>query len=360
VAKGYKALWCISLGLLGLLLGLTACGGGGGGGGDAAPYNPLWISIDTQNLDMVVTTSQVELRDSAYCDACPPSEAAFGYCPPILPPRSSAVTVSWTNLTTGARGTAGNAISGSCACLFSNCMTVYGNHWAVYDLPLAIGENVIEIRVSYGGNAATDTVSFTRIPAASQGLVATAGKGEVTLQWNSVAAATSNNLYWSTSSPLTKATATKITGVASPYLHTGLTDNVTYYYAVSAVNGANESPLSSIVLVTPGWQAEILAATAATADQRETSIAIDVSSNVQSHYAFNECTHYATAGSITYCDSYGYYNNYLTNAPGAWISQALDASPYVDANIAVAVDETVHVGYTASHGVSHAVRVAGA
>jgi hypothetical protein len=195
VAKGYKALWCISLGLLGLLLELTACGGGGGGGGDAAPYNPLWISIDTQNLDMVVTTSQVELRDSAYCDACPPSEAAFGYCPPILPPRSSAVTVSWTNLTTGARGTAGNAISGSCACLFSNCMTVYGNHWAVYDLPLAIGENVIEIRVSYGGNAATDTVSFTRIPAASQGLVATAGKGEVTLQWNSVAAATSNNLY---------------------------------------------------------------------------------------------------------------------------------------------------------------------
>jgi len=358
--EGNRVQWQIPFGLLGLLLLVAACGGGGDEDDTSYSYNPLWIYIDMQNLDVVTTTSQVALYGSAYCDACPPSEGAFGFCPDIQGPQSSSVTVSWANLKTGATGPAYNAITGSCSCLFSSCMSVYGNHWGAYNVPLAIGENVIEVRASDGANAATDTVSITRTPAAAQELAATAGKGEVTLQWGSVADATSFNLYWSTSPGFTKATAARITGVASPYLHTGLTDNVTYYYAVSAVNGAYESSLSSIAQATPGWQAEIIAATTPTTDQRGTSIALDASGNVHSHYAFNECTHYTTEGWFTYCDSHSYHNSYLTNATGAWTSQVLDASSDSDANIAVDGDGTVHVGYAAFQGVNHAVRVAGA
>jgi DNA-binding beta-propeller fold protein YncE len=144
---------------------MTVCGGGGGGGG-SMPYNPLWVFIDHANLDTVVAADTVDLSGEAYCDNCPPSEAAFGYCPPIMPPQSSAVSVTWNNRTTGAAGAAVHAITGSCSCLFSYCFTSYSHKWAAYGAPLAaIGDNVIEVTASDGaGNVAADSVTFTRLP----------------------------------------------------------------------------------------------------------------------------------------------------------------------------------------------------
>jgi 6-phosphogluconolactonase (cycloisomerase 2 family) len=149
-----------------LLSALLAACGGGGGDGDAAPYNPLWIVTETQ-IPTVVTTGSLgtsQFRGSAYCgDACPPGDAAFGYCPPYsvtLP--APPVDISWSNLTTGATGQAVHAVSGSCSCLFSYCFTSYSHKWVVYDsIPLALGENVIEAKVSdLSGNTATDSVTI--------------------------------------------------------------------------------------------------------------------------------------------------------------------------------------------------------
>ena len=50
---------------------------------------------------------------------------------------------------------------------------------------------------------------------------ATAGDAQVTISWDSVDCATSYNIYWSTSSGVTKDTGTKISDVTSPYPHTG-------------------------------------------------------------------------------------------------------------------------------------------
>jgi fibronectin type 3 domain-containing protein len=88
-------------------------------------------------------------------------------------------------------------------------------------------------------------------PAAPAGVSATAGNGQVTLSWSAVTGATSYNLYFSTSTGVTKTTGTKITGVTSPYTHTGRTNGTTYYYVVTAVNAGGESAESAQVSATP-------------------------------------------------------------------------------------------------------------
>lgn len=72
-------------------------------------------------------------------------------------------------------------------------------------------------------------------------LSATGGVNQTTISWNGVNGATSYNIYWSTSSGVTPANGTKITGVTSPYVHTGLTAATTYYYVATAVNSVGES-----------------------------------------------------------------------------------------------------------------------
>ncbi len=71
------------------------------------------------------------------------------------------------------------------------------------------------------------------------------------VQWPAVVTATSYTLYWSDTSPLTKATANAIPNAVSPYKHTGLTNGKLIYYAVTALNAAGESELSSAVGAAP-------------------------------------------------------------------------------------------------------------
>jgi mono/diheme cytochrome c family protein len=104
------------------------------------------------------------------------------------------------------------------------------------------------------------------IPAAPVGVSATGGTRQVTLNWNAVSGATSYNLYFSTTTGVTTANGTKISGIASPpVVHTGLADNTTYFYVVTAVNSAGESAASAQV------QATTLAANSTTTTSSTTS-----------------------------------------------------------------------------------------
>jgi hypothetical protein len=89
------------------------------------------------------------------------------------------------------------------------------------------------------------------ITSAPTGATATASNGQVNISWNAVSGATSYNIYWSTTSGVTKTSGTKITGATSPYSHTGLTNGTTYYYIVTAVNSSGESVASVQVSATP-------------------------------------------------------------------------------------------------------------
>jgi uncharacterized repeat protein (TIGR02543 family) len=59
---------------------------------------------------------------------------------------------------------------------------------------------------------------------APAGVTATAGKSQVTISWDAVSGATSYNIYWSTTSGVTKTSGTRITGATSPYGHAGRTN----------------------------------------------------------------------------------------------------------------------------------------
>ena len=70
------------------------------------------------------------------------------------------------------------------------------------------------------------------------------------LSWHAVATASTYNLYWNNEPGVNKLNGTAITGVASPYLHTGL-DGLPYYYVITAVNGYGESLESEEAMATP-------------------------------------------------------------------------------------------------------------
>lgn len=85
------------------------------------------------------------------------------------------------------------------------------------------------------------------------GLSAVAGDGQVTLSWSPVAGALSYNVYYSLERLVTVGGAgvMKVTGAVSGSPVTGLVNGTTYYFIVTAMNGAVESAESSEFPSTP-------------------------------------------------------------------------------------------------------------
>jgi hypothetical protein len=102
---------------------------------------------------------------------------------------------------------------------------------------------------SGNSNQASATPQAPQPPPAPTGLSATPGKKKVMLAWTAAPGATSYRVKRSTVS------GGPYTLIASPtgtsYTNTGLQSGTTYYYVVSAVNGAGESANSSQASATP-------------------------------------------------------------------------------------------------------------
>jgi hypothetical protein len=309
------------------------------------------VYIEDPAVDGTVNATAVEMRGSASCPDCPPSETAFGYChsgSTFIP--SSAVSVGWANRSTGASGAADVGISGSCSCFFSHCTFSYHRRWSA-TVPLAIGANAIVVTATDTlGGSDTDTLNMTRIPPPPAAAAAASGSGEVTVTWGDVAGATAYQLYWSTSRDLTTSDGTKIANVSSPYVHTGLTDDVTYYYVVTAEAAGFESFASQVVSATAGWPIEDVAGTTSTTDQRDVAIAADPTGKAHLHFSYDESIGTASLQ----------YNRYATNAAGGWPALAVAQPKSVGAGLALASDGTVHVSYLDFPGLRHAVLDAGA
>jgi len=345
----------VVLGMVVCLVGGCGGGGGDGGGGDGGgaggPTN-VWVKIERSKMG----ESAVELSGTASCPDCPQGETVSSNTsvPACPAPRqtpvnlSQTISTSWTNQATGESGVAENWISWTCGCAFVSgtnfCTSSYKREWTA-TVPLAVGTNHIEIRASdQYGNTGSAVTTLNERPDIPTGVKAQPGHGQISVTWNSVPYAASYNIYWSSSPDVDKGTGTKVGNVSNPFFHTGLSDNTTYYYVVTAVVGDSESEISEVVWGTAGWTNEILAGISAPANDRALSIATDSSGNPHVFYSY-----YGSPVGINRRSNY-----YMTNSQGAWTSLLVD-SPTTpapsDLSIAIDSSDIVHLSYMDFPGV---------
>ena len=201
---------CILLGLL----AIGGCGGGGSSGGSPAARGPSISSF-----------------------------SPFSGAP------ETAVTITGANFSST---TGGNTVT------FNNTTATVNSATTtqiVAVVPASATSGPISVTTTSGTADSTNSFSVVplaaQVPAAPTGVSATSGNTQVSISWGSVTGADSYNIYWSTTSGVTKATGNKFTNVTSPYVHTELTNGVPVYYVVTAVNSAGESAESAQASATP-------------------------------------------------------------------------------------------------------------
>lgn len=103
-----------------------------------------------------------------------------------------------------------------------------------------------ESTVSAEDSATTDAFQPpVTIPAQPSGLFAIGGTNQVTISWSSVSNATAYNLYYATSSGVSIENGILVANAASPVVLGDLPDASTYYFIVTALNGAGEGAAST-------------------------------------------------------------------------------------------------------------------
>gem|GEM_PF-658645 len=121
------------------------------------------------------------------------------------------------------------------------------------------GKNVVDVQAAPGSRLGDDhfcqgwlrnSQPAPTVPLAPGNVAATRGDGQVTVSWDTVSGMT-YNVYFSTTSGVTKANGTPLTGKTTPFMHTGRTNGTTCYYVVTAVNANGESVESTQVSATP-------------------------------------------------------------------------------------------------------------
>lgn len=95
-----------------------------------------------------------------------------------------------------------------------------------------------------GGGSSVTAVAPTAVGAV-------ADNGAVTVSWEPAGGATSYNVYYGTDPGVLKTTGTKVANAASPQVVSGLTNDTTYFFMVTAANEVGESSESGEVIATP-------------------------------------------------------------------------------------------------------------
>jgi hypothetical protein len=226
------------------------------------------------------------------------------------------------------------------------CKTVYQHVWSAYDIPLTIGENVIEITASGASYApGTASITITRVPSPIQNLKAVPGEQQITLSWDPAPGATSYNVYWSTSRDVGTTNGTLIANVSTPYTHTGLLDNTTYYYVVTAVANGLESDGSDVVWGTPGWLLQSVVMLPADVYAGSSALAVDHAGQAHIHYSYARDT-----GGLSSVRANLYAR---IGANGFWNTSYLDSGSYAD--IALEPPDKPHVSFLSNSNLRHGV-----
>ena len=294
-------LFCLWIG--GLLITLLAACGSGGSSSDAvpAPATPTGIVVTPGNNEAAVSWSAVAgatsyniyrstsqgqqgakvgaSSNTSYVDATALNGVTYYYAvtadnaagegqvsaqssgvtpviPVIAPDAPSGltaaagnaqVTVNWTPVA-GAKsynvyrsttpGSQGPKVGSSSTTTFSDTTVANGT---AYFYEVTADNAAVEGSASVQSSGATPAVPVIA-PAAPTGVNATAGNGQVTVNWTSVAGATSYNVYRSTTpgSQGAKVGSSSTTALSD----TAVVNGTAYFYEVTADNAAGEGPAS--------------------------------------------------------------------------------------------------------------------
>ena len=241
--------------------------------GVTSPYPHMGLINDTTYYYVVTAVNSYgESSESSQVSATPTSTVFPDITAPLNTTASNfinsgAASTNSTNVTLTLSATDNAGVTGYCAKELSaaplgndTCWTSISSvtsYSAGITFTLSSVEGTKTVYVWFkdaAGNissAANDSIILGSPPSAPTGVTATVSDGQATISWDAVSNATSYNIYWSTTSGVTKSTGTKISNITSPYTHTGRTNGTTYYYVVTVVNDFGESAESSQLSVIP-------------------------------------------------------------------------------------------------------------
>jgi fibronectin type 3 domain-containing protein len=247
---------------------------------------------------------------------------AGGTQPPALPAvptgvmavgGTNQVTISWSpvsgadscniywSTTSGVTTVNGTKITGATSPMVQTRLAPSTTYYYVVTAVNSAGESAASIQVA--ATTLTPAPPPPTVPAAPTGVSATGGVNQVTVSWSSVTGANSYNVYGSTTSGVTVSSGTKIAGVTSPYVHTGLSASTAYYYIVTAMNGAGESAASSQATATTSAPAPTVPAAptgvTATGGTKQVSISWSAVSGATSYNLYWSTTSGVTPGTGT-------------------------------------------------------------
>ena len=227
---------------------------------NASPYLQSGLAAGTTYYYIVTAVNSAgESAASAQVSASTAAAAPAPTVPaapgaPMATGGTNQVTLSWSPVSTatsynvyyattsGVTTANGTKIAGATSPTVQTGLAAGTSYYYIVTAVNGVGESAASVQVAATTLAA---VPSPTVPAVPSGVTAVGGANKATISWPAVSGAASYNIYWSTTSGVTKASGTKIAGATSPYVQTGLSAGTTYYYLVTAVNSVGESAASA-------------------------------------------------------------------------------------------------------------------
>ncbi|MFF2908909.1 S-layer homology domain-containing protein [Paenibacillus sp. NPDC057934] len=254
-------------GIMGTVAGTGEAGysGDGGAATSAQLFYPNGVAVDRNDNVYIADSSNNRIRKVGLSSDASLSNLTLssGTLSPAFVPGVKSYTASVANSVSSitVTPTAGDSSS---AVTVNGMPVKSGSASGAIDLNVGSNNTItVEVKAQDGTSKQTYTVTAERKPAAATiELTATAGNGQVTLNWSSVPETVTYDVYQGTATGRYDSTpVATVSGATNSYTALELTNGTTYYFAVQASNATGSISYSNEVSAIPQKGNTTLAAT---------------------------------------------------------------------------------------------------